>query len=47
MCTHENYGIIDKPTTIHNPQAYAITERVHKLVNDMLRLFELENNHEI
>jgi hypothetical protein len=32
-------------TTI-NPQANAITERVHKVVNDMLRSFDLENNHE-
>jgi hypothetical protein len=29
-----------------NPQANAIIERVHKVVNDMLRSFELENNHE-
>jgi hypothetical protein len=32
-------------TTI-NPQANAIIERVHKVVNDMLRSFGLENNHE-
>jgi hypothetical protein len=31
-------------TTI-NPQANAIIERVHKVVNDMLRSFELENKH--
>jgi hypothetical protein len=31
-----------------NPQANAIIERVHKVVNDMLRSFDLENekNHE-
>jgi hypothetical protein len=28
------------------PQANVIIERVHKVVNDMLRLFDLENNHE-
>jgi hypothetical protein len=28
------------------PQANAIIERVHKVVNDMLRSFDLENNHE-
>jgi transposase InsO family protein len=44
MC--ENYGIKAKPTTSHNPQANAIIERVHKVVNDMLRSFDLENNHE-
>jgi hypothetical protein len=34
-------------TTIHK-QANAIIERVHKVVNDMLRSFDLENenNHE-
>jgi hypothetical protein len=34
--------------TTQNPQANAIMERVHKVVNDMLRSFELENenNHE-
>jgi hypothetical protein len=46
MC--DNYGI--KPNhlqvTTHRPQTNAITERVHKVVNDMLRSFDLENNHE-
>jgi hypothetical protein len=32
-------------TTI-NTQANAIIERVHKVVNGMLRSFDLENNHE-
>jgi hypothetical protein len=32
-------------TTTHT-QANAIIERVHKFVNDMLRSFDLENNHE-
>jgi hypothetical protein len=41
-----NYGIKDKPTTSHNPQAIAIIERAHKAVNDMLRSFDLEKNHE-
>jgi hypothetical protein len=31
-------------TTI-NPQANTIIERVHKVFNDMLRSFYLENNH--
>ena len=41
MC--DNYGIKTKPTTSHNPQANAIIERVHKVVNDMLRSFDLED----
>jgi hypothetical protein len=32
-------------TTIRT-QTNAIIERVHKVVNDMLRSFDLENNHE-
>jgi hypothetical protein len=31
---------------VNHPQESAIIERVHKVVNDMLRSFELENNHE-
>jgi hypothetical protein len=34
-----------KVTTYH-PQENAIIERVHKVVNDMLRSFDLEKNHE-
>jgi hypothetical protein len=33
-------------TSTSRPQANAIIERVHKVVNDMLRSFDLENNHE-
>jgi hypothetical protein len=29
-----------------NTQSNAIIERVHNVVNDMLRSFDLENNHE-
>jgi hypothetical protein len=32
-------------TTIHT-QTNAIIERVHKVVNDILRSFDMENNHE-
>jgi hypothetical protein len=32
--------------TTYHPQANAIIDRVHKVVNDMLRSFDLENNHE-
>jgi hypothetical protein len=42
----DNYGIKAKKTTSHNPQANAIIERVHKVVNYMFRSFDLENNHE-
>jgi hypothetical protein len=45
----DNYGIKAKPTTSHthiNPQANSMIERVHKVVIDMLRSFDLENDHE-
>jgi hypothetical protein len=32
--------------TTYHPQANEIIERLHKVVNDMLRSFDLENNHE-
>jgi hypothetical protein len=46
ICVQDNYGIKAKPTTSHNPQADAIIEQVHKFINDILRSFDLENNHE-
>jgi hypothetical protein len=36
-----SYGIKFKPTTIRNPQANSIIEHVHKVLNNMLRTFEL------
>ena len=39
----ENYGMNKKPNTAYNPQANGIIERVHQVLNDMLRTFELEN----
>jgi transposase InsO family protein len=43
MC--DNNGIKAKPTTSHNPQANAIIEQVHKVVNNMLRSFDLEKEN--
>ena len=37
-----NYGLKMKPTTSHNPWANAALERVHAVLNDMLRTFKLE-----
>jgi hypothetical protein len=33
--------------TTYHPQANAIIERVHNVVNDMLRSFDLENNENL
>ena len=38
----ENYGMTKKPSSPYNPQANGIIERIHQVVNDMLRTFELE-----
>lgn len=39
----ENMGIGKKPTTEYNPQANAMIERVHQVLGNALRTFELEN----
>lgn len=44
MC--ENYGLHAKPEaqcTAYNPQSNGIVERVHQVLNDSLRTFELED----
>ncbi len=37
-----NMGMKPKPTTTYNPQSNGIIERVHQVLNDCLRTFELE-----
>jgi transposase InsO family protein len=41
----QDYGIKDKPITVRNPQANAIVERIHQVIANMVRTFELENNY--
>ena len=38
----ENYGLKRKSTTTYNPQGNGVVERVHAVLNDILRTFELE-----
>jgi transposase InsO family protein len=38
----ESYGITRKPTTVKNPQANGILERVHQVPGHMLRTAELD-----
>ena len=38
----ENYGMTKKLSSPYNPQANGIIERIHQVINDMLRTFELE-----
>ena len=41
----EDYGAIPKPITVRNPQANAIVERVHQVIGNIIRTFELEKNY--
>ena len=41
----EDYGVKAKPITVRNPQANAIVERVHQVIANIIRTFELENNY--
>jgi len=38
------FGIKRKATTVKNPQANGIIERVHGVINDMLRTHNLDNH---
>jgi len=40
MCN--NYNMKQKASTTYNPQSNGIIERVHQVLNDCLRTFELE-----
>ena len=39
----KEHGIKTKPITVKNPQANAIIERVHQVIANMMRTYELEN----
>lgn len=39
------YGITRKPITTRNPQANAIIERVHQVIGNIIRSFELQDNY--
>lgn len=41
----EDYGVKGKPITVRNPQANAICERIHQVIGNIIRTFELENNY--
>ena len=38
-----NYGLKPKPTTDYNPQSNAILERMHQVVGNCIRSFEVSN----
>ena len=41
-----DYGVKKKPITSRNPQANAIVERIHQVIGNMVRAFELEDSEE-
>jgi len=41
----DDYGIKRKPITVRNPQANAIVERVHQVIGNIIRTFELQTNY--
>jgi transposase InsO family protein len=40
-----DYGVKAKPITVRNPQANAIVERIHQVIGNIIRTFELEDNY--
>jgi hypothetical protein len=44
MVLHD-YGIKCKPITVRNPQANAIVERIHQVIGNIIRTFDLEANY--
>lgn len=44
MLTND-YGIKKKPITTRNPQANAIVERLHQVIANIIRTFELQSNY--
>jgi transposase InsO family protein len=44
MVTND-YGIKRKPITTRNPQANAIVERIHQVIGNIIRTFELQTNY--
>ncbi len=40
-----SYGITKKPITVRNPQANSVVERVHQVLGNMMRTFELQENY--
>ena len=41
----KDYGVKPKPITVRNPQANAIVERIHQVIGNMVRTFELQGNY--
>eukprot|EP00957_Ditylum_brightwellii_P185990 14160104-Ditylum_brightwellii.AAC.1 len=40
-----DYGVKEKPTTARNPQANSVIERIHHIIGNMIRSFELHDTN--
>ena len=40
---HNNYGLKRKPITTKNPQYNAIIERIHQIIGNIIRTFDVSN----
>ena len=43
----DDYGIKRRPTTSKNPQANAILERIHQVIGNMIKTFEVYNREDL
>ena len=43
----EDYGIIRKPTSVRNPRANSILERIHQTMGSIIRTFSLSNKDDL
>ena len=41
----DDYGIKGKPIAVRNPQANVFCERVHQVIGNIIKTFELESNY--
>src|SRR5687768_10056872 len=41
----QDYGIKRKPITVRNPQVNAVVERIHQVIANMVRAFQLGENY--
>ena len=41
----EDCGVKARPITVQNAQANVIVERIHQVIGNMIRTFELEENY--
>ena len=46
-CIKEEYNVKVKPTTVRNPQANSILERIHQVIGNMIKTFQIYNRDDM